>query len=98
MFIKTSQIEIKSGQWSAFLKAFEATTIPQLEAQAGFMRVICSGDETTGGASLITMWQTAEQGGGSGRGGEDPTLASLRDYIEGDPDTSGYNEILEREF
>ena len=98
MFIKVSQIGVKSDQWSAFLKAFEATTIPQLEAQTGFMRVICSGDETTGGASLITMWQTAEQGGGSGRGGEDPTLASLREYIEGDPVTSGYNEILEREF
>lgn len=98
MFIKISQIGVKPGQWSAFLKTFEATTIPQLEAQAGFMRVIFSGDETTGEASLITMWQTAEQGGGSGRGGEDPTLASLHDYIEGDPVTSGYNEILEREF
>ena len=98
MFIKVSQIGVKSGQWNAFLKAFETTTIPQLEAQTGFMRVICSGDEATGGASLITMWQTAEQGGGSGHGGEDPTLASLRDYIEGDPVTSGYNEILEREF
>lgn len=50
MFIKISQIGVKPGQWSAFLKTFEATTIPQLEAQAGFMRVICSGDETTGEA------------------------------------------------
>jgi len=98
VFIKTSQVGVKAGQWNAFLKAFEATTIPQLEAQAGFMRVICSGDEKMGEANLITMWQTAEQGGGSGRGGDDPTLASLRDYIEGDPITSGYNEILEREF
>ena len=98
MFIKVSQIGVKSGQWNAFLKTFEATTIPQLEAQTGFMRVIFSGDETIGEGNLITMWQTAEQGGGSGRGGEDPTLASLQEYIEDDPVTSGYKEILEREF
>ena len=41
--------------------------------------------------------QQPEYGAG-GRDGEDPTLASLSEYIEGDPITSGYNEILEREF
>lgn len=98
MFIRVTRITVKSGQWAAFLAAFESVAIPKLEEMNGFLRVICSGDEASGRANLITMWQTADQGGGSGEGGQDVLLESLAAYLEGQPTSSGYNDILEREF
>ncbi len=98
MFIRITQLEVKPDQWSAFLEKFETSTIPFLESQVGFMRVICTGDEASASADIISMWQNEEQGGGSGRGGPDPALAGLEEFLVSDPVTSGHKEILEREF
>lgn len=98
MFIRVTHIEVKSGQWNAFLKDFETSTIPQLEAESGFLRIICSGDEASGEVNLITMWQKSEQGGGAGHEALDPALDKLQDYLVTTPVSSGYDEILERTF
>lgn len=81
-----------------FLKNFENVTIPLLEAQSEFMRVICSGGETSGEVNLITMWQNSEQGGGIGHVATDLALDKLQYHLANTPVSSGYDEILERIF
>lgn len=98
MFIRVTQVKVASGRWDEFLETFEKTTIPQLEAMPGFMRIICTGDGDAGESNLITMWGSADNGGGSGTGGVDAAIGSLSEFLEGQPTTSGYKELIEREF
>lgn len=98
MFIRVTQVKVNPGQWAAFLDTFEKVTIPLLEVHAGFMRVICSGDEASTTANLITMWQKSDQGGGVGLKGRDVAMETLQDYLSEEPVSSGFDEILEREF
>ncbi|MBD3678827.1 MAG: antibiotic biosynthesis monooxygenase [Rhodobacteraceae bacterium] len=98
MFIRVTQVKVKPGQWTAFLDAFKNQSIPELEAMPGFMRVICSGDESTQAINMITMWMTAEQGGGVGLGGQDAAMDKLQSFFSEPPVSSGFDEILEREF
>ena len=98
MFIRVTQINVKDGCWSDLVSSFNTSTIPHLESHDGFMRVILTGDETLGQGNLISMWKNAELGGGTGKSGTDYAIQTLSEFIDGQPTTTGYPEIAEREF
>lgn len=98
MFIRTTHIGIGQGNWDEALRRFKEQAIPHLESLPGFLRVIFSGDPNSGRATIITMWQNAQQGGGEGEGGEDQSLGALEGLLDGAVASSAYREILEREF
>lgn len=98
MFIRTTHIGIKDGAWDEAIGRFRDQAVPRLESQPGFFRVILTGDPETGRATIITMWQSADHGGGAGEGGDDVSVAALGDLVVDGPASSGYREILEREF
>ena len=98
MFIRVTHFKAIDGRWDDLVNVFNESTIPHLEAKEGFMRVILTGDKGLGQGSIITMWKNAELGGGEGTGGTDCALDTINDLIAGQPSTSGYVEISEREF
>jgi heme-degrading monooxygenase HmoA len=98
MFVRVTHMEIAPENWSEALQRFRTTVIAELEKRPGFLRTILTGDATTGRATTITMWRSAENEQESQSAGQDPVIAYMAGLFSGDAATSGYPELFEREF
>ena len=98
MFVRVTHMEIATENWIEAMHRFQTKVLSELEQQPGFMRTILTGDATAGKATAITMWQSAahEQGGRLAQ--HDLVVEHMAGIVKGDPETSGYPTLFEREF
>ena len=98
MFVRVTHMEIAAQNWDDALQRFRTKVVSELEKQPGFLRTILTGDATIGKATAITMWRSAEHEQASRLTDEDPVVVQLSGLVAGNPQTSGYPELFEREF
>jgi hypothetical protein len=98
MFVRVTHMAIAPENWNEALRRFQTEVVSELERRSGFLRTILTGDATAGRATAITMWQSAEHECGGQSVQQDPVAAHMAGIIVGDPETSGYPELFEREF
>jgi heme-degrading monooxygenase HmoA len=98
MFVRVTHMQIASENWSEAVRRFQTEVVSELEGRSGFLRTILTGDASAGRATAITMWQSAEHERGGQSAQQDPVAVHMADLIVGDPETSGYPELFEREF
>ena len=98
MFVRVTHMEIASNNWNEAVQRFQTSVVSELEKQPGFLRTILTGDANAGKATAITMWQSAEHERGEQPAPQDPVAIHMTGLIVGDPETSAYPELFEREF
>lgn len=98
MFVRVTHMEIAPENWNKALRRFQTEVVSALEGRSGFLRTILTGDATAGRATAITMWQSAEDERAGHSANQDPVTAHMAGLIVGEPETSGYPELFEREF
>lgn len=98
MFVRVTHMKIAPEDWDEALRRFQTEVVSALEGRTGFLRTILTGDATAGRATAITMWQSAEHERGEQAAQQDPVAVHMAGLTIGDPETSGYPELFEREF
>jgi heme-degrading monooxygenase HmoA len=99
MFIRSTQYEVKPGHFDQAVEVFRTKVFPQLEREPGFMRVLVTGDATSGKGIVYTLWQKEEHAHRYETSGEATRL--LRPFAElfvRAPKVRGYPVLFDREF
>ena len=90
MFVRVTHMGIRNGAWGEAMGLLRLSIIEALEAQPGFLRLMVTGDEAAGRMTVITMWQNAPP--------TDAVVPGLGALIAGEPESSAYPDLLDREF
>ncbi len=93
MFVRVTHMDIAKENWQEAMQRFQTKVVSELEKRPGFLRTILTGDAEAGKATAITMWQSAHDAGNG-----DPIGGHMTGLLDGDPVTSGYPVLFEREF
>jgi hypothetical protein len=88
-------MDIATANWDEALQRFRTKVVSELEKRPGFLRTILTGDANAGKATAITMWQSAAH---ESPAQPDPVVEHMTGLVRGAPETSGYPELIEREF
>lgn len=95
MFVRVTHMDIAANDWAEAVQRFRTEVVSELEKQPGFLRTILTGDADAGKATAITMWQSAAH---ESSAQPDPVADYMKGLVTGEPQSSGYPELFEREF
>ena len=99
MYIRMTHFAVKPGHWEEALSLVRDKSVPKLEKQPGFMRLMFTGDEKTGKGVLITMWQSEEQALKYVHSHRVIDLVQpFIDMAAEQPVMYGYNVLIDKEF
>jgi len=99
MFIRSTHYEVKAGRFEEAVEVFRKEVFPQLEREPGFMRVLVTGDASSGKGIVYTLWQTEAHALGYETSGEATRLLQpLTAFFVRPPQVLGYPVIFDREF
>ena len=99
MYLRMTHFAVKPGHWEEALRLVREQSIPKLEKQPGFLRLMFTGDEKTGKGVLITMWQSEEQALQYVHSNRVIDLVQpFVDMAAEQPVMYGYNVMIDKEF
>ena len=99
MYLRMTHFAVKPGHWEDALHLVREKSVPKLEKQPGFLRLILTGDEKTGKGVLITMWQSEEQALKYIHSNRIIDLVQpFIDMAAQQPEIYGYNVWIDKEF